>query len=112
LLLSAVVSAGCHDSIPGLPSGTGPQLKENSVYNLSGGQGVAVNPATGAIYVSVGTSTRAPFVEGGGIEVFSPAGAKVASVPMVLPACDGCVRLRFTPRGPQVSPDGRYAYVS
>lgn len=125
LLLAAVASGGCIELIPGLLAGpdsgsntgswssTGGELKKNWAYDVSGAQGVVVNGVTGDVYVSVGATFKPPYVDGGGIEVVSPQGQKRQSVPMVLPkACDGCTRLTFTPKGPQISPDHRYVYLS
>lgn len=117
LLLAAVASGGCIELIPGSNTGswspTGGQLKKNWAYDVSGAQGVAVNGVTGDVYLSVGATYKPPYADGGGIEVLSPQGQKRQSVPMVLPkACDGCTRLTFAPKGPKLSPDGRYVYVS
>lgn len=123
LLLTAVIAGGCLESIPGMDSLPGtsatsdidgmPGLKRAWAYEAANAQGVAVNGATGDIYLSVGATFKPPYVDGGGIEVVTAQGRQRQSIPMVMPkACEGCTRLTFTPKGPQISPDHRYVYLS
>lgn len=73
-------------------------------------QGVAVGPS-GDVYLGVNASyaDADPFEAGGGAMVYSPTGAKLKDIPMILPlAFEGATRLIFAPRAPRVASDSVY----